>query len=105
MNQFVLQQGKSPELRLFPHIREVGIRKNGAIELNAFSATITDHIRFYYILEGKFDWCIQHRSYDLFPGDLALILPGQSFGSDNGVLEPGAFTWIEIGIPKNEHGD
>lgn len=104
MNQFVLQQGKSPELRLFPHIQEVGIRKNGAIELNAFLSTITDGIRFYYIMEGKFGWCIQNRPYVFFPGDLALILPGQSFGSDDGVLEPGAFTWIEIDLGKNDHG-
>jgi AraC-type DNA-binding domain-containing proteins len=105
MNQFVLQQGKSSELRLFPHIHEVGIRKNGAIQLNTFLTTATENIRIYYIMEGKFEWRINQQLHVCYPGDVVLILPGQFFGSDNGVLEIGAFTWIHIGIEKNDNGD
>jgi mannose-6-phosphate isomerase-like protein (cupin superfamily) len=98
MNQFVLQQGRSTELRLFPHIREVGIRKNGSIQLNTFPITAAEDIRIYYIVEGKFEWCVNHQVHICYPGDVVLILPGQPFGSDNGVLEIGTFTWIDIGI-------
>src|SRR5687767_12556777 len=105
MNQFVLQQGRSTELRLFPHILEVGIKKNGSIQLNAFLTTVTEGIRLYYILEGKFEWRINQQSHILYPGDVALILPGQSFGSDNGVLEIGSYTWIHLSIQKLENGD
>jgi AraC-like DNA-binding protein len=105
MNQFVLQQGRSTELRLFPHILEVGIKKNGSIQLNAFLTTATEGIRLYYILEGKFEWRINQQSHILYPGDVALILPGQSFGSDNGVLEIGSYTWIHLSIQKLENGD
>jgi AraC-like DNA-binding protein len=105
MNQFVLQQGRSTELRLFPHILEVGIKKNGSIQLNAFLTTVTEGIRLYYILEGKFEWHINRQSHVFYPGDVALILPGQSFGSDNGVLEIGSYTWIHLSIQKLENGD
>jgi AraC-like DNA-binding protein len=100
MNQFVLQHGKSAELRLFPHMLEVGMKKNGAILLNTFFTTVTEGIRIYYIIEGKFEWCINHQPYIFYPGDVALILPGVPFGSDNGTLEIGSFTWIHLDIQK-----
>jgi AraC-like DNA-binding protein len=36
----------------------------------------------------------------LYPGDVALILPDQEFGSTNGVLEIGAFSWIHLNIQQ-----
>jgi len=104
MNQFLLQQGKSAELRLFPHLLEVGVRKNGAIQLNAFPNTITEGIRIYYITEGKFEWRINHQPYVFYPGDVAVILPGIPFGSDNGILEIGSYTWIHLAMQKLENG-
>jgi AraC-like DNA-binding protein len=104
MNQFVLQHGKSAELLLFPHILEVGIKKNGSIQFNTFPATVTDGIRLYYIIEGRFEWRINHQLYVFYPGDVALILPGVTFGSDNGVLEIGSFTWIHLHLHQWENG-
>lgn len=104
MNQFVLHHGQSAELRLFPHLLEVGTKKNGSIQLHAFLTTATEGIRIYSIIEGKFELCINHQPYALYPGDVAVILPGIPFGSDNGVLEIGAFTWIHLGIHKGETG-
>lgn len=104
MNQFVLQHSKSPELRLFPHLLEVGVKKNGSIQLHAFPSTATEGVRIYYIIEGKFEWRINHQSCIFYPGDVAVILPGIPFGSDNGVLEIGAFTWLHLGVQKLENG-
>lgn len=104
MNQFVLQHGKSAELLLFPHILEVGIKKIGSIQLNAFPTTTTEGLRIYYIIEGRFEWRINHQSYIYYPGDVALILPGTSFGSDNGVLEIGSFTWIQLALQRADNG-
>jgi AraC-like DNA-binding protein len=104
MNQFVLQHGKSAELLLFPHILEVGIKKNGAIRLNTFSTTITQSLRIYYILDGRFEWLIGNQPYIFYPGDVALVLPGLSLGSDNDVLEIGSFTWIDLNIPTLDNG-
>lgn len=96
MNQFVLTQGSSEELRLFPHILELGIVKNSSIRLNAFPKKSSNGIRIFTVLEGKFEWCINEGQYALFPNDVALILPQQDFGSDNGVLEIGCFSWIHL---------
>ncbi|WP_205509586.1 helix-turn-helix domain-containing protein [Longitalea arenae] len=104
MNQFVLQHGKSAELLLFPHILEVGIRKNGAIQLNAFPATVTQCLRIYYIMDGRFEWLVDQQPYIFYPGDAALILPGTPFGSDNGVLEIGSFSWIHLNIQQLDNG-
>lgn len=101
MNQFVLQQGSSEELRLFPHILELGIVKNSSIRLNAFPKSSSNGIKIYCVLEGKFEWSIHNGQYTLFPGDVALILPGQEFGGTNGVLEIGSFSWIHLKIQKN----
>lgn len=104
MNQFVLQHGKSAELRLFPHILEVGIKKNGSIQLNTFLTTAADGLRIYCIMEGRFEWCIDQQPYVLYPGDTALILPDVPLGSDNSVLDIGAFAWIHIEIEKQDNG-
>ena len=104
-NQFLLQQGHSRELQSFPHIIEMGSRKNVSIQLDSLRESTADHLRVYYILEGKFQWTIQDRQYSLFPGDTALILPGQKFGSTNGVLEIGTLCWMHLHIMQSEKGE
>lgn len=105
MNQFVLKQGSSGELRMFPHILELGIIKNSAIRLSAFPVSSTEELRIYNVLEGKFEWTINNECFPLFPGDVALILPQQKFGSPDGVLEIGCFSWIHLDVRKNEFGE
>jgi len=105
MNQFVLQQGSSGKLKMFPHILELGIRKNVSIQLNTFTLSATEGLRIYYIIDGKFEWHINQRQYVFYPGDVAVILPGQEFGSENGVLEIGSFSWIHISIQKKSNGE
>jgi len=105
MNQFVLCHNTSLELRLFPHILEIGVIKNAAIRLNGFSTSTNNSLRLFCILEGKFEWCINNRPHLLFPGDVALILPGASFGNENGVLEIGTFTWIELRVEPERSGE
>ena len=104
MNQFLLHQKKALELHLFPHITEIGVIKNSAIRLNGFLSIVDDGLKIYYVQEGKFEWTINHRSFILFPGDVALILPGTAFGNENNVLEIGSFSWIHIEVKTNEKG-
>lgn len=103
MHQFVFQQGLSGELQLFPHIIELGAKKNQAIHLHSFPQSVSACIRIYYINEGKFEWNIAEESYILFPGDVSLIMPNQIFGSEKGVLEIGSISWIHIKIQN--HGN
>ena len=105
MNQFVLQQGHSPELQLFPHIMELGAKKNSSIHLNSLPESATENIRIYYVIDGKFEWHIHQQQHMLYPGDAALILPGQKFGSIKGFLDIGSISWIHINIQKLESGE
>lgn len=102
MNQFYLQHGKSNELEAFSHIVEFGIRKNTSIQLHSFNATTTETIRIYYILDGKFEWVIQDNHHILYPGDLAIVLPGQSFRGERDFMDIGSFIFINIRIEKME---
>jgi AraC-like DNA-binding protein len=104
MNQFVLQYGKSTELLLFPHILEVGLKKNASISFNTFLTSATEGLRIYYFMEGRFEWRINNQLIIFYPGDVAVVMPGVPFGSDKGNLEIGAFTWIHLGIQKLENG-
>ncbi|HEY5967328.1 MAG TPA: AraC family transcriptional regulator [Chitinophagaceae bacterium] len=102
MNQFVLSHNSALELRLFPHILEIGVIKNPAIRLNGFPRTIEKGLKIYYILEGKFEWCICKHPFILYPGDAALVLPGSELGNAANVLEIGSFSWIHIQVGMNE---
>jgi len=104
MNQFVLQQNRSKELQQFPHIIEFGVRKNTTIHLASLPVSEATGLYIYYIVEGKFEWLINEKRHTLFPGDLALILPGQSFGSEKGYLEIGSLCWLHLQMEKPRRG-
>jgi AraC-like DNA-binding protein len=96
MNQFILQQGASNELAPFPWIIEFALKKNQTVQLRSLETAQKESIRFYYVLEGKFDWTINGQPHVLYPGDLALVLPGQPFGSDKAFLDIGTLSWLDI---------
>jgi len=104
MNQFLLCQKKAPELRLFPHITEIGVIKNSAIRLNGFLNIVAGGLKIYYVQEGKFEWTINRQPFILYPGDVAIILPRTLFGNKNNVLEIGSFSWIDIKVKINQEG-
>ena len=104
MKQFLLCQKNALELRLFPHITEIGVVKNSAIRLNGFLNIVADGLKIYYVQEGKFEWTINRQLFILYPGDVAIILPGTEFGNANNVLEIGSFSWIHIQVKANEKG-
>ncbi|MEP7111535.1 MAG: AraC family transcriptional regulator [Ferruginibacter sp.] len=96
MNQFMLRQGNAEELALFPHIIEMGVVKNSAMHLNSFPKVVIPGVKIFYISDGKFHWNIHKNEHTLYPGDVALILPGQEIGSSTGVLEIGSFSFLHI---------
>jgi AraC-like DNA-binding protein len=98
MNQFFLHHSQSKELEGFPHIIELGIQKNTSIQLNSLCNSVTETIRVYYILDGKFAWEINDRNYILYPGDLAIILPGQSLRGTLDFMDVGTIAWIHIQV-------
>ena len=102
MHQFIFQQGLSGELQLFQHIIELGAKKNQAIHLNSFPQSTSECVRIYYVNEGKFEWRVNDETYILYPGDVALIMPNENFGSDKGVLEIGSISWLHIKTLKQE---
>jgi AraC-like DNA-binding protein len=98
MVQISLHHEHSEELNGFDHILEFVIKKNTTIQLDSLNATTTDNIRIFYVLEGKFEWVIENRQHILYPGDLAIILPGQSFRGSNDFMDIGTLSWIHIRI-------
>ena len=105
MNEFLLKQGSSEELRIFPHIIELGIVKNSSIRLDSFHRSSVSGIKLFYVLDGTFQWEIDKGQFTLYPGDIAVVLPGQEFGSYNDVLEIGSFLWIHIDARQPDAGE
>ena len=101
MNQVFLQR-ESSELRLFPHIVELALRKNNTIQFHSLKTVATTTLRIYYILDGRFEWNIDQQHYIVYPGDLAIILPGQLFGGEKDFLDIGTLAWLHIAIDKSD---
>ena len=95
MNQFLFKKG-CPELLLFPHIVEFALKKNTNIQFNSLKTTATDFLRLYFINDGKFEWMINGQQHTLYPGDLAIVLPGQVLGGEKDFLDIGTLTWLHI---------
>jgi AraC-like DNA-binding protein len=102
MNQLVLQYGLSPELELFPHIRNLTLIKNTTIKRDTFTTASSDGMTFYYIVDGKFEWLINGRDTVLYPGDAAIILPGQVVGGSQGFLGIGTVYKLQIQVDQIE---
>jgi len=101
MNLFSFRYESSKELEPFPHIREVAFQRNTTVQLNSFPTSVSNALRIYYILDGKFDWVINGEQHTLYPGDIVLILPGSEIGGVNGVLELGTIVHLFIQLEEN----
>lgn len=102
MNQALLKQGVCKELAEFPYILEFAYKKNSTIHFNSFDVKVSGCMCIYFVLEGKFNWVIDNNEHTLYPGDLAIILPGQSFGNRESVLNIGTLMWIKLEIDKGQ---
>jgi AraC-like DNA-binding protein len=105
MLQFLYQQGITSSLSQFPHILELSAKKNASIQLQSFPEQVIEGLSIYFINEGRFEWRIDEQPHVLFPGDIVLILPGQKFGNEKGILELGSITWIQLKIQRLKSGE
>jgi len=103
-NQFLLQRG-CRELELFPHIIEFAFKKINTIQFDSLKKESSEFLRIYYIVDGRFDWVINEEQYILYPGDLAIIFPGQRFGAEKNFLDIGTVSWIHLELQKKEYPD
>jgi AraC-like DNA-binding protein len=99
-SQFILRQGSSNELELFPHIEEFVLDKNNTIQLDSFRVSASDNLRIYCVIDGKFEWFINEKHQVLYPGNIALVLPGQEIGGSKGYLDIGTLFRLEIRVEK-----
>lgn len=95
---------ESAELVPFPHVVECGFRKSATIQLDSFKKNASDHLRIYFIVDGRFGWNIQDKTYVLYPGDLAIVLPGQYVGGEKDFLDLGTLSWIHLEVNRNGIG-
>lgn len=104
MDQFIVRQGYSSELRQFVHINEFSLQKNSAIRFNSFNEISSEFLRFYYIIDGKFNWVINQENYTLYPNDLAIILPREELYPEKGYLEIGSIYALSLCLnPSNNN--
>ena len=104
MSQFLLRYESSPELQPFQHINEFALKKNNSIRLNSFDEVCSECLRFYYIVDGKFDWVVNGKRFTLYPGDLAMILPAQELYAEKGYLEIGSLYWLKLHLNIQNSG-
>jgi len=98
MNQFSFYKGKSPELQAFPHIMEFFCKKIQHVQPDSFALKESLCLRFYFVLDGKFEWQIDNHIATLYPNDAILVFPKQIFGSPKGVWDVGMVVSIMLNI-------
>jgi AraC-like DNA-binding protein len=105
MNQFTLVKESSSDLELFPHIREFALTKNSTIHLDSFTVSVSDSLRIYCVIDGKFEWILNQRLHILYPGDIAFVLPGQEIGGSKGFLDIGTLFRLFIQVDNVKPGN
>ncbi|MGE5521315.1 MAG: AraC family transcriptional regulator [Candidatus Dadabacteria bacterium] len=99
MNQYFLKKD-CKELHAFPHISEFALKKINTIQFDSLKKETSGFLRFYYVIDGRFVWMIGDQNYILYPGDLAIVLPSQSFGGEKDLLDIGTVSWLHLRLPK-----
>ena len=99
MNQYFLKK-ECKELHAFPHIIEFALKKISTIQFDSLKKECSDFLRFYYVIDGRFDWTIDEQHHILYPGDLAMILPGQNFGGEKDLLDIGTVLWLHLELQQ-----
>jgi len=103
MNQYFLKK-ECKELHAFPHIAEFALKKISTIQFNSLKKETSSFLRFYYVMDGRFNWAINDELRILYPDDLAIVLPGQSFGGENDLLDIGRVSWIHLQLQLEKSG-
>ncbi|MCP4313411.1 MAG: AraC family transcriptional regulator [Bacteroidetes bacterium] len=80
----------------FGHIREFGKLKMKRIVPDSLGLHLNKGIEICYVREGRYKWIVEHKTYDLYPGDCFITSPWQKHGSPQGVLDIGSLNWIII---------
>ncbi|HEX5169852.1 MAG TPA: AraC family transcriptional regulator, partial [Cyclobacteriaceae bacterium] len=88
------------ELELFPHVMEFALTKNSTIQLDSFVVSSANCFRVYCVIDGKFEWLINQQHHVLFPGNVALVLPGQEIGGSKGYLDIGTVFSLHFVVEK-----
>ena len=101
MNQCFLKK-ECKELHAFPHIIEFAVKKVDTIQFDSFKKETSRFLRFYYVIDGRFAWVIEEQQHKLYPGDVAIVLPGQSFGGEKDILDIGTISWIHLQLQQLE---
>lgn len=90
----------SKELAPFPHVAEFALKKCSTIRFDSLQVETRSTLRLYYVIQGKFQWMIGKQLFSLYPGDLAIVLPGMPFGGIKSYLDIGTVNWIELDVKK-----
>ena len=101
MSQYFFKK-EAIELDVFPHIVELASKKINVIQFDSLKKQVSRFLSFYYVVDGRFDWVIDEKHYVLYPGDLAVILPGQSFGGVKDLLDIGTVSWMHLVLEQFE---
>src|SRR5205823_3925691 len=89
-------------LHAFPHFIEFALKKINSVQFDSLKKETSEFLRFYYVIDGRFEWMIDDQRHVLYPGDLAIILPGQSFGGEKDLLDIGTVSWLYLHLLQLE---
>ena len=103
MNQYFFKK-ECKELHAFPHIIEFALKKINTIQFDSLKKESSEFLRFYYVIDGRFNWIINGEHHILYPEDLAIILPGQSFGGEKDLLDIGTVAWLHLELQLEKSG-
>jgi AraC-like DNA-binding protein len=78
----------------FAHIRELVRLKNPTVRLNDWPVQVKGGVQIVCVLEGKFEWIVEHQRHVLYPNDVVVLCPWQGLGSPTNTLEIGSLAWL-----------
>lgn len=101
MNQYYLKKD-CKELHAFPHVIEFAFKKITTLQFDSLRKERCEFLSIFYVVDGRFSWIIDNNQHVLYPGDLAIVFPGQSFGGEKDYFDIGTVYCIRIAVEDSE---
>ena len=85
-----------PVIEDFPFILEFGHERYSNMKPSSLELHCNNGIEICFVKKGKYDWLVENKEYEVYPGEGFVTCPWENHGNSQGFVELGEIYWLII---------
>ena len=95
-NYFVHWNGSPDIVPFSDYLVEFGLLKFSGTRPKSHEMHFHEGIEFHFVVKGTYQWRVENRCYQIFPGDGFITCPWEWHGSRDSIIQRGELAWMII---------